>query len=103
MSFGVTNRSSTFQQYVNDTLRDFLDMFVTAYIDDILIYLFKMSEHQKHVRMILEQLRDADLQCNISKCKFHALKVTYLDLIISRDGIKMNPVKVEAVVNWEDS
>ena|SRR5947207_1639736 len=102
MSFDVINRSSTFQQYVNDTLHNFLDMFVTVYIDNILIYSSKMSEHQKHVRMILEQLRDADLQCNISKCKFHASEVTYLDLIISHDGIKMNSVKVEAVVNWKD-
>src|SRR5438046_2579003 len=99
MLFDVTNESSTFQQYVNNVLCDFLNVFVTAYIDDILIYSSKMSEHQKHVRMILEQLRDAGLQCDILKCKFHMSEVTYLDLIISRNGIKMNSVKVEAVVN----
>ena len=99
MLFDMTNESSTFQQYVNDTLHDFLNVFVTAYIDDILIYSFKMSEHQKHMRMILKQLRDAGLQCDISKCKFHVSEVTYLDLIISRNDIKMNSVKVKAVVN----
>ena len=99
MSFDMTNESSTFQQYVNDTLHDFLNVFVTAYINDILIYSSKIFKHQKHMRMILEQLRDADLQCDISKCKFHASEVIYLDLIISHDDIKMNSVKIEAVVN----
>jgi hypothetical protein len=101
MPFGVKNGPSTFQQYVNDTLREFLDVFVTAYIDDILIYSSTLSEHKKHVRMVLERLRDAGLQCDISKCKFHASEVKYLGLIISRDGIKMDPEKVAAIVNWE--
>jgi hypothetical protein len=100
MPFGVKNGPGTFQQYVNDTLREFLDVFVTAYIDDILIYSSSLSEHRKHVRMVLERLRDAGLQCDIKKCKFHASEVTYLGLIISRDGIKMDPEKVAAIMNW---
>ena len=51
--------------------------------------------------MILEWLWEADLQCDIKKCKFHATEVTYLDLIISCDDIKMNSVKIEAIVDWE--
>jgi RNase H-like domain found in reverse transcriptase/Reverse transcriptase (RNA-dependent DNA polymerase)/Integrase zinc binding domain/Integrase core domain/Chromo (CHRromatin Organisation MOdifier) domain/Aspartyl protease len=101
MPFGVKNGPGTFQQYINDTLRDLLDVFVTAYIDDILIYSSTMSEHRKHVRMVLERLRDAGLQCDISKCKFHASEVTYLGLIVSRDGIKMDPKKVEAITGWK--
>jgi transposase InsO family protein len=101
MPFGVKNGPGTFQQYVNDTLREFLDVFVTAYIDDILVYSNSLSEHRKHVRTVLERLRDAGLQCDIKKCKFHASEVTYLGLIISRDGIKMDPKKVAAVEDWE--
>src|SRR5437667_1473928 len=101
MPFGLKNGPSTFQHYINDKLHDFLDVFVTAYIDDILIYSSTLSEHRKHVRMVLERLREAGLQCDIKKCKFHATEVTYLGLIVSRDGIKMDPVKVEAIVGWE--
>ena len=49
MSFNLKNESSTFQHYINDKFHDFLNIFMIAYIDDILIYLFMLSEHQKHV------------------------------------------------------
>src|SRR5437667_12881272 len=101
MLFGLKNGSSTFQHYINDQLHDFLDIFMTAYIDDILIYSSTLSEHRKHVRMVLERLREAGLQCDIKKCKFHATEVTYLGLIVSRDHIKMNAFTVEAIVGWE--
>ena len=88
-----------FQHYINNKLHDFLDIFVIAYIDDILIYSFTLSEHQKHVQMILEQLQEADLQCDIKKCKFHAMKIMYLHLIISHDNIKMNSVKIKMIID----
>ena len=80
--FDLKNSSNTFQYYINDKLHDFLDVFMTAYIDDILIYSSTLSEHQKHVQMILEQLQEISLQCDIKKCKFHATKMTYFRLIV---------------------
>ena len=53
--------------------------------------------------MILEWLWEADLQCNIKKCKFHVIEITYLDLIVSHDNIKMNFVKIKVIVNWKSS
>ena len=103
MLFGVKNESEIFQQYINDMFHDFLDIFVTVYIDDILIYLFMISEHQKHVQMILEQLRDAELQCDILKCKFHISKVMYLSLIVSWNDIKMDLMKIDMIIGWESS
>src|SRR5213078_1427149 len=99
MLFDLKNRSSTFQHYINDSLHEFLDVFVTVYIDDILIYLSMLSEHQKHVHMILEHLKKADLQCNIKKCKFYMTEVIYLSLIISRDDIKMNLMKMKVITD----
>jgi len=49
--------------------------------------------------MVLKYLQDAGLQCNIKKCKFHASKVIYLGLIISRNRIKIDPKKVAVIVN----
>jgi hypothetical protein len=76
---------------------------MTVYIDNILVYLSLLSKHRKHIQMVLECLRDAGLQYDIKKCKFYATKVTYLGLIISRNGIKMDPKKVAAIINWKSS
>ena len=103
MLFDLKNEPSIFQHYINDKLHDFLNIFVTAYIDDILIYLFMLSEHQRHVWMILEWLQEAGLQCDIKKCKFHATKIMYLDLIVSHNDIKMNSVKIKVIIDWESS
>src|SRR5205809_523275 len=102
MLFDVKNGPGTFQHYINDLLHEFLDVFVTVYIDDILIYSSTLSEHQKHVCMILECLKKAGLQCNIKKCKFYTTEVTYFGLIISCDDIKMNPAKMKVITGWEN-
>src|SRR5437667_3660662 len=99
MLFDIKNEPGIFQHYINNLLCEFLDVFVTTYIDDILIYSSMLSEHQKHVHMILKHLKKAGLQCNIKKCKFYMTEVIYLDLIISCDDIKMNSVKMKAITD----
>ena len=71
MPFGMCNAPSSFQEYMNDTLREFLDSFVTAYIDDILIYSETLEEHRKHIRKVLAKLAEAGLHLDINKCEFH--------------------------------
>ena len=101
MPFGLANAPSTFQHYVNDALRPYLDVFCTAYIDDILIYSQNPNEHRKHVELVLQAMREAGLQLDVDKCEFHQTEVLYLGLIISREGVRMDPKKVEAIVSWE--
>ena len=100
MPFGLCGAPSSFQGYINDVLREYLDIFCTAYIDDILIYSNSMSEHKGHVRKVLTALRKAGLQLDISKCEFHVTETIYLGLIISKDGIRMDPNKIETIQNW---
>ena len=71
MPFGLANAPSTFQHYVNDALRPYLDVFCMAYIDDILIYSETLSEHRQHVRLVLKAMEQAGLQLDISKSEFH--------------------------------
>ena len=78
-----------------------LDVFCTAYIDDILIYSNSKKEHKEYVCRVLTALRKAGLQADIDKCKFHTTEVNYLGLIITSDGIRMDPHKVIAVQQWE--
>ena len=68
MPFGLTNTSATYQRYVNDTLREFLDHFCVCYLDDILIYSDSLEEHQCQVRMVLQKLYDAGLYVKLEKC-----------------------------------
>jgi hypothetical protein len=101
MPFGLANAPSTFQHFVNDVLRPFLDVFCTAYLDDILIYSENLHEHKEHVRSVLNALREAGLQLDVDKCEFHQPEVTYLGYVVGVDGIRMDPKKVQAIVDWE--
>ena len=78
MPFGRTNAPASFQRFINDTLRDFLDVFCTAYMDDILIYPDSLAEHKVHVRQVLEKLQQAGLYLKPEKCEFHVQGVKYL-------------------------
>ncbi len=100
MPFGLCNAPGTFQHYMNDTFREFLDKFLVIYLDDLLIYSDTLAEHKKHVRAVLEKLRDAGLYLKISKCQFHVQEVTFLGYVVGPNGIKMDPAKVEAITTW---
>lgn len=100
MPFGMCNAPSSFQTYINQALKGYLDIFCTAYVDDILIYSDTKEQHQLHVRMVLQRLREFGLQADINKCEFEKLSVKYLGLIISTSGIKMDPAKIECVQQW---
>ena len=100
--FSLYNRLASFQHYINDTLREYLDDFCTAYLDDILIYSEIEAEHEIHVKRILQKLREAGLQADITKCEFHVTQVPYLGMIITTEGIKMDPAKVDAITNWPE-
>jgi len=100
MLFNLCNEFISFQKYINNILREHLDKFYTAYLNDILIYFNNELEHKIHVKLILRKLQEADLQMNIIKCKFHVTQVLYLELIIIIEEIKMNSFKINIIVNW---
>ena len=100
MPFGLTGAPATFQRFINDTLREYLDLFCSVYLDDILIYSRTEEEHTAHVRAVLQKLRDAGLFAKMSKCEFFVPETKFLRMIISRDGIHMDPEKVQTVCDW---
>jgi len=99
MLFDLCNELILFQKYINSTLYEHLDKFCIVYLNDILIYLNNELKHEIHVKLILRKLREADLQMNIIKCKFHVTQVLYLKLIIIIEEIKMNSFKIDIIVN----
>src|ERR1700737_2423471 len=101
MPFGLTNAAASFQEFINNTLRPFLDIFCTAFLDDILTYSDNLKEHKEHVRAVMTTLKEAGLYLKAEKCEFHQQEVKYLGLIVGVNGIKMDPEKVAAVKEWE--
>src|SRR5690606_6652038 len=101
MPFGLTNAPADFQRFINDALHPCLDRFCTAFLDDILIYSNNRKDHQLHVLQVLAALQANGLHLIPEKCEFHRTEVGYLGLIISRDGVKMDPKKVQAITDWE--
>ncbi|EUC65928.1 Transposon Tf2-1 polyprotein, putative [Rhizoctonia solani AG-3 Rhs1AP] len=100
MPFGLTNAPAYFQHFMNDILRDLLDICVVVYLDDILIFSKNEEEHESHVREVLKRLAAHDLFCNPEKSFFHVKKVDYLGFIISEQGVEVDQEKVTAALNW---
>jgi len=100
MQFGTTNAPADFQGYINNAIREALDDFASAYLDDVLIYSDSEEEHVGHVEWIMQRLLEAGLYLKPEKCEFHKETVRYLGSIISTKGISMDENKVETVRNW---
>ncbi len=100
LSFKLTNESIFFQQYMNDILWDFLNDFCQVYLDDILIYSKMRKKHKDHVKLVLSQLREAELQMNIRKCEFNVEETVFLEVIVSELDLRMNLSKVTVIVSW---
>ena len=98
----MTNAPATFQNFINNVLRPFLDLFVTAYLDDILIFSENLKDHKRHVCEVLGALQKNGLHLAAEKCKFYrtSINLKYLGFIISTEGCAPDPAKIETVVNW---
>ncbi len=103
LSFELINDFASFQQYMNDVLWDFLNDFCQVYLDNILIYSKTQREHWQHVKMILNRLREADLQVDIRKCEFDVKETVFLKVIVSEQDLRINSVKMKVIVNWTTS
>ena len=100
MSFGLSNASAVFMDLMKRVLKDFLDQFVIVFIDDILVYSQSKTEHEQHLRLVLQRLREHRLYAKFSKCEFWLPQVTFLGHIVSKEGILVDPSKIEAVRDW---
>src|SRR5882757_1932995 len=101
MFFGMTNSPPTFQNMMNDVLKEELDMgVVIVFIDDILVFMEKEEGHEEIVKEVLRKLKENDLFLKAEKCEFGVQEVEFLGMIISPDGIKMDPKKVDGVMSW---
>src|SRR5260221_14464900 len=101
MFFRLCNSPATFQTMMNDILHPFIDCNEAVYyMDDILICSASLADHQRITREILQTLHSYKLFLRPEKCKFECQEVDYLRLVISKDHVAMDPIKVQGVTDW---
>lgn len=100
MPFGLVNAPAVFQAFINDVLREMLNIFVFVYLDDILIFSRNLQEHIQHVRQVLTQLLKHKLFVKLEKSEFHVPAVSFLGFHVSKGSLQMDPGKIRAVLDW---
>ena len=100
MLFKLTNTLVAFMDLMHRVFQPYLDQFVIVFVDDILIYSKSEEEHENHLRVVLQVLRDHQLYGTFNKCEFWLTKVKFLGHIVSASSLSVNPEKVEAVMSW---
>jgi hypothetical protein len=101
MSFGLTNAPAYFMNLMNKVFMEYLDKFVVGFIDNILIFSKNKEEHDEHLRLVLQKLRENQLYTKLNKCEFWLKEVSFLGHIISEGEISIDPSKVKDVLSWK--
>jgi hypothetical protein len=102
VSMGLSNSPSVFQRVMNQIFKKQLNKSVLIYLDDILVFSKTPEEHLQHIKEVLETVKANHLSLKTKKCHFFRQELKFLGHIISKDGIKPDPEKVQAVVNWDE-
>ncbi|CAA7046448.1 unnamed protein product [Microthlaspi erraticum] len=100
MPFGLTNAPSTFQSVMNDLFRPHLRRFVLVFFDDILVYSLDIGTHRRHLRTVLQLMKQHHFYANAQKCSFGEDEVAYLGHRIFAAGVAADPEKIEAMIKW---
>jgi hypothetical protein len=97
MPFGLKNAPPTFQRLMNKLFRDYIDEFMVVYIDDILIFSKTFEDHMRHVKIVFDILKEANLMVKLKKCEFCKPNIEFLGHIVGRNGLKPDPKKIEKI------
>ena len=103
MSFGLINAPTSCQELLNNTLREYLDIFVIIYLNDILVFSQTIEEHEQHVKKMLECLSKRNLLIKSEKCDWHKREVDFLKFIVGINDVRMNSDKLASVRAWSVS
>eukprot|EP01018_Ginkgo_biloba_P031904 Gb_25344 [translate_table: standard] len=100
MPFGLTNALATFQGLMNKIFKPYLRKFMLVFFDDILVYSRNWADHTNHLDKVLQILEDNHLFAKRSKCEFGKGELEYLGHIISGEGVKVDPKKIQSILDW---
>ena len=97
MPFGLTNAPTAFMDLMNRVFRPYLDQFVVVFINDILVSSRDKQEHEQHLKIVLQTLREKNLYAKLSKCDFWLKEVSFLGHIVSTEGIRAFPKRLSKI------
>ena len=100
MSFKLTNVVAVFMDLMNHVLKPYVDQFVVVFIDDILIYSRSSEDHDKHLRIILQIVKEKELYVKLYKCEFWLYEVSFLENVVSSEDVKVDTSKIQTVNEW---
>ena len=98
MPFRLMNAPAAFMDLMHRVFQPYLDQFMVVFVNDILIYSQSEEEHENHLRIILQALREHQLYAKFSKCDFLLIEVRFLGHVVSASGVSVDPEKVEAII-----
>ena len=100
MPFGLKNAPSTFQRAMNNILNELIGTCCLVYLDDIIVFGSSLQQHIENLQKVLHRLKQANLKIKIDKCEFLQKECEFLGHIVTQEGIKPNPNKIEKIVSW---
>ena len=100
LPFGLVNAPSTYQMVMDKVLQGLNWKILLCYIDDIIIFSSNFEDHLSHLDLVFQRLRQANLAHKSSKCTFGAQKVMYLGHYLSKNGIEVDPEKIDAMKSF---
>src|SRR6266542_1110190 len=103
MPFELNNALVTFQRLMNKILRQYIGKFVQVYLDNVIIYFNNLNEHKRHIKAVLEKIREANLKLKLSKCQCFQTEFKFVGYLVERNGIKPDSQNVEKIKNAEVS
>jgi hypothetical protein len=102
MPFGLKNAMSTFTRTMSEIFKDLGDKFLKVFVDDLNIHSKNWEDHLQHLGAVLSRLREVNLKLNLSKCCFAAKSIVFLGHVVSKEGTKLGPGKIDAVLRFPE-
>src|SRR6266542_2997083 len=100
MPFRLNNALVTFQRLINKVLRQYIGKFVQVYLDDVIIYSSNLDEYKRHIKAVLEKIKEANLKLKPSKCQWFQTKLKFVGHLVGRNGIRPDPQNVEKMLKY---
>jgi hypothetical protein len=100
MPFGLKNATSTFTRTMSEVFKDLGNKFLKVFVDDLNVHSESWGEHLQYLDAVLCKLREVNLKLNPNKCCFAAKTITFLGHVVSKEGIRPDPGKIEAVLHF---
>lgn len=101
MPFGLKNAPATFQRAMNYILGDYIGHICYVYLDDIIIIGYNLNNHLENIEKVLKRLSDFNLKIQLDKCEFLKKETEFLGHVITSDGIKPDPTKINKILDWK--